>query len=145
MKKSVFIFVFVVSCISYAQNGFYNWINHTPQELIKEKGIPAQINPAGKDSIYIYKGELGYTSFLVKNNSIFKTNNTSYWKTQGKANSALKTLLGLYQKDGFKVEKKTAKSINLSNEIYSIKLEVYYSENYYAASETATIKKEQTQ
>ena len=142
MKKLLFILLFLFPIYVFPQSGFFTWINHTPNELIKSKGKPVQITKRNNDSLYIYQTQLGYTSFVVKKGKVVKTNNTTYWKVKEKAKDAFKLLLKFYKKDGFTTETNNEEIVTLSNSRYDIKVEMYYSEEHYAVSETALAKVE---
>jgi hypothetical protein len=146
MKKLILFFLVTISSFLFpqsdSQDGFYTWITHSTHELTFVKGKPGQIgqNNVG-DSMYVYQIESGYSGFFYKNDIIFSTDNTTYWKTKSKAKSAFNYLLDLYKKDGFTVSSNKKDTLVVQNEKYSIKLKILYYDNWYSVSETAILLK----
>ena len=148
MKKLILFFLVTLSSYSFSQSnspdGFYTWINHSVQEVTLVKGNPANIGLSKTgDSMYVYQTELGYSSFVYKNDIIYSTDNTSYWKTKSKAKSAFNYLLDLYKKDGFTVSSNKKDTIVVVNDKYSVKLRIMFDNNWYSVSETGILLKKE--
>lgn len=141
-----FLFLFLISLCTYsissAQTPYYEWLGKSSNEITSSFGKPADIMNRDGRQMYTYITELGYQSFVLEKDTVIKVNMTTYWKTKGKAKSALGKVLEFYKKDGFTVNKKSDKLFNATMSSFLVKIETYYEEKFYAVSESATISKE---
>jgi hypothetical protein len=143
MKHILFFFFLLVlfSIPILAANPYYTWIGQNSSELKSELGNPEQIacnEQTKNDTMYVYKTDIGYMSYMFHDLKIYHANMTTYWKTKKQVNAALKSVLDMYKKDGLSVDKKSAKLTICSDKKYKVNIEVSFKEGWYGLSESAS-------
>ena len=143
MKTSLLFFLLLVllSKPILAAKPYYEWIGQNSSQLKSELGKPEQIacNEQTKgDTMYVYKTNIGYMSYMFHDLKIYHANMTTYWKTKKQANSALKLSLDMYKKDGLSIDKKSTKLTICSDTKYKVNVEVSLKEGWYSLSESAS-------
>jgi len=134
---TLMLFVFTSIGVCFADTPIYERIGKNVAELLTEYGEPGQLTLVkNDDSLFVYKTELGYQSFLVHNKIVRSINTTSYWKTKSKVKSAFEYTIKLYQADGFTITKKTKTAVTIVNEKYSVIIETSVMEGWYQVSKT---------
>jgi hypothetical protein len=134
-----FFLVVVLSIEVFSQSGFYTYLNKSADQLIREKGQPAEVTNTIVGKMYFYRYKNYISSYMVQRNRIVIVIVASGWAGLGKAQSVAQYEAQLCRNDGFTVTKNSS-GYRAVNKTYTITIKVEQVDNGYEVSSTAELR-----